>query len=58
MVLPILISVSVTPGPYFFCAKAGKAGSAASVESVAANAVRRLSTRVMRRVSLFPFLFL
>ena len=40
-VLPILISVSVTPGPYFFAARAGSA-AAASALGAAARIVRRV----------------
>src|ERR1700731_758132 len=35
MVWPILISVSVAPGPYFFCAAAGFAASAAAIRAAA-----------------------
>ena len=37
MVWPTLISVSLTPGPYFFCAKARSFGASA-VASVASDA--------------------
>ena len=50
--LPILISVSVTPVSYFFCARAGAAESASTVAesaSLAANWVKRLRTNGVAR---------
>src|SRR6059058_1211794 len=49
MILPILISVSVTPGPYFFWAKAVKlvaANKAAAAKPIATNWDWRLSMRL------------
>src|SRR6478672_595291 len=62
MILPILISVSVTPGPYFFWAKAVKlvaANKAAAAKPIATNwdwrlSMRLFSPRVFLLVGLSP----
>jgi hypothetical protein len=50
-VVPILISLSVTPGPYFFCANAGFVATRASAAMIAACA-----KGFLQAIQVLPFL--
>src|SRR5271169_624368 len=52
-VLPILISLSVTPGPYCFAARAGRMVSSGPPKASAAGA----AARIVRRVRCFTVTF-
>src|ERR1035438_3681165 len=51
MILPILISVSLAPGSYFFCALAGFAIAAASANTVKAIKLRARTGIVLSRLT-------
>jgi hypothetical protein len=58
MMLPILISVSLAPGSYFFCADAGAAASAPAVKVAKATTATKRPRRSGIVLSLFDVLLL
>jgi len=54
-VLPILISLSVTPGPYFLAARAGHGASSGPPSANAVGAAARIVRRVRRFMVDLPF---